>query len=55
MNFDGTIHLGDILILIGMASGVFIVWGRFSVIESKVNTLWKWFSATVMHIKENSE
>ena len=34
MNFDGTIHLGDILILLGMAGGAFMIWGRFSVLES---------------------
>lgn len=48
MAFDSTIHLGDLIIFIGMLGGVFVVWGRFSVIEMKVHTMWKWFEEKVL-------
>lgn len=44
MHFDGTIQLGSLLNVAAILGAAFVLYGRFSSMETKIDTMWEWFT-----------
>lgn len=44
MHFDGTVQLGSLLNVIAILGAAFVLYGRFSSMETKIEAMWAWFT-----------
>lgn len=45
MHFDGTVQLGSLINAVSIIGAAFVLYGRFSSMETKINAMWDWFTA----------
>lgn len=45
MHFDGTVQLGSLLNVVAILGAAFVLYGRFSSMETKIEAMWQWFTS----------
>lgn len=45
IHFDGTVQLGALLNVAAILGAAFVLYGRFSSMETKIEAMWTWFTS----------
>lgn len=55
MSFDGTVTLGSLLNVFAVLGAAFVLYGRFSSMETKIETMWEWFTGDMNERRRRGE